>query len=65
MVMPGSSNINDIFNAGASMVSLRVCPILSCMGVIKGIVNELLNDDSSQIINNYFYVFSEAESLFN
>lgn len=65
MIMPGSPAIDEIFNAGASRVSLGVCPMLSCMGVIKGIANEVLSNGSSQIMNGYFYGFSEAESLFS
>lgn len=64
MVMPGSPDVDKLFNAGASRVSLGVCPMLSCMGIIKNIANDFITHGTSQIVNDYFYGFEEAESLF-
>ncbi|WP_447877968.1 isocitrate lyase/PEP mutase family protein [Serratia fonticola] len=64
MAMPGSPDINKLFNAGASRVSLGVCPMLACMGAIKRIANEFTSSGTSNTLDNYFYGFTEAELLF-
>lgn len=64
MTMPGSPDINKLFDAGASRVSLGVCPMLACMGAIKSIANEFISSGASNTLDRYFYGFTEAELLF-
>ncbi|HHQ6582966.1 isocitrate lyase/PEP mutase family protein [Serratia fonticola] len=64
MTMPRSPDINKLFNAGASRVSLGVCPMLACMGAIKSIANEFTNSGTSNTLDHYFYGFADAEILF-
>ncbi|WP_411752861.1 isocitrate lyase/phosphoenolpyruvate mutase family protein [Serratia sp. (in: enterobacteria)] len=64
MAMPGSPDINKLFNAGASRVSLGVCPMLACMGAIKCIANEFTSSGTSNTLEHYFYGFTDAELLF-
>lgn len=64
MAIPGSPDVNKLFNAGVSRVSLGVCPMLACMGVIKRIANEFTSSGTSNTLDHYFYGFTDAELLF-
>lgn len=64
MAMPNSPDINKLFNAGASRISLGVCPMLACMGAVKIIANEFISGGKSNTMDHYFYGFSQAELLF-
>lgn len=64
MAMPSSPAIDKLFDAGASRVSLGVCPMLACMGAIKSIANEFISSGTSNTLSHYFYGVTEAELLF-
>lgn len=64
MAMPNTPDINKLFNAGVSRISLGVCPMLACMGAVKIIANEFISGGKSNTMDHYFYGFSQAELLF-
>ncbi|PXX44208.1 isocitrate lyase/PEP mutase family protein [Undibacterium pigrum] len=64
MAMPGAPVAQDLFQAGASRVSLGVCPMLAVMGTVRDIAEEARKTGSWQNMERSFYGFAEAEELF-
>lgn len=64
MAMPGAPVAQDLFQAGASRVSLGVCPMLAVMGTMRDIAEEARKTGSWQNMERSFYGFAEAEELF-
>jgi len=64
MAMPGAPVAQDLFQAGASRVSLGVCPMLAVMGTMRDIAEEARKTGSWQTMERSFYGFAEAEELF-
>ncbi|MDP1980365.1 isocitrate lyase/phosphoenolpyruvate mutase family protein [Undibacterium sp.] len=65
MAMPGAPIAQDLFNAGASRVSLGVCPMLAVMGTVRDIAEEASKTGSWKTMERSFYGFAEAEELFS
>lgn len=64
MAMPGAPVAQDLFQAGASRVSLGVCPMLAVMGTMRDIAEEARKTGSWKNMERSFYGFAEAEELF-
>ncbi|MFJ2988090.1 isocitrate lyase/phosphoenolpyruvate mutase family protein [Collimonas sp. NPDC087041] len=65
MAMPGAPAAAELFGAGASRVSLGVCPMLAAMGTVREIAAEARNSGTWQAMQRSFYGFAEAEALFS
>jgi 2-methylisocitrate lyase-like PEP mutase family enzyme len=64
MALPGAPAAQELFAAGAARVSIGQMAMLTALGAVKAIAEELIQQGTWQSIERTFYGFGEAEQLF-
>ncbi len=64
MALPGAPSAAELFEAGASRVSIGQLAMLAMLGSLEHIATELRERGTWQSIERTFYGFAEAEALF-
>lgn len=64
MALPGAPSAHELFAAGAARVSIGQMAMLSTLGSLKRIADEMREHGTWRSIENTFYGFAEAEGLF-
>jgi 2-methylisocitrate lyase-like PEP mutase family enzyme len=64
MILPGAPSADTLFAAGAKRISIGQTAMLSALGVVAEIADEMRQEGTWRSIERSFYGFGEAEGLF-